>query len=34
MTSTLRSVEAAILSALATVLDPELDQPVTELGFV
>lgn len=31
---TVRSVEAEILSALATVIDPELDQPVTELGFV
>lgn len=28
------AVETEILSALATVLDPELDQPVTELGFV
>ena len=28
------SVESAVLAALATVLDPELDQPVTELGFV
>ncbi|SFW80087.1 metal-sulfur cluster assembly factor [Amycolatopsis australiensis] len=28
------SVEAEVLAALATVLDPELDQPVTELGFV
>jgi metal-sulfur cluster biosynthetic enzyme len=28
------SLEAEVLSALATVLDPELDQPVTELGFV
>jgi metal-sulfur cluster biosynthetic enzyme len=28
------SVEAEVLSALATVHDPELDQPVTELGFV
>lgn len=33
MTTTL-SVEADVLAALATVLDPELDQPVTELGFV
>ncbi|HKS47536.1 MAG TPA: iron-sulfur cluster assembly protein [Amycolatopsis sp.] len=34
MTTTALSVEADVLSALATVLDPELDQPVTELGFV
>jgi len=34
MTRTLRSVETEILSALATVIDPELDEPVTELGFV
>ncbi|MFF5988349.1 metal-sulfur cluster assembly factor [Prauserella flavalba] len=34
MTSTVRSVEAEVLSALATVIDPELDEPVTELGFV
>lgn len=34
MTTTLRSVEAEILAALATVTDPELDEPVTELGFV
>jgi metal-sulfur cluster biosynthetic enzyme len=27
-------LEAEIISALDTVLDPELDQPVTELGFV
>lgn len=27
-------LEAAILAALDTVLDPELDQPITELGFV
>ncbi|MEU6641923.1 iron-sulfur cluster assembly protein [Saccharomonospora sp. NPDC046836] len=32
--TTALSVEAEVLAALATVLDPELDQPVTELGFV
>ncbi|GLY67925.1 hypothetical protein Atai01_45440 [Amycolatopsis taiwanensis] len=34
MTQPARSVATKILSALATVLDPELDEPVTELGFV
>ncbi len=34
MTATLRSVETDVLAALATVTDPELDEPVTELGFV
>jgi metal-sulfur cluster biosynthetic enzyme len=34
MTATAVSVEAEILAALSTVVDPELDQPVTELGFV
>jgi metal-sulfur cluster biosynthetic enzyme len=28
------SVEAEIMAALHTVTDPELDQPITELGFV
>lgn len=28
------TLEAAVLEALATVLDPELDEPITELGFV
>ncbi|KAA9160047.1 iron-sulfur cluster assembly protein [Amycolatopsis acidicola] len=28
------SLEAEVLAALGTVFDPELDQPVTELGFV
>lgn len=28
------SLEAELLAALATVVDPELDRPVTELGFV
>jgi metal-sulfur cluster biosynthetic enzyme len=34
MTAALLSVEAEILHALATVTDPELDEPITELGFV
>ncbi len=34
MTATAVSLEAEVLSALSTVFDPELDQPVTELGFV
>lgn len=34
MTTTARSVRTEVVSALATVLDPELDEPVTELGFV
>ncbi|MGW1676854.1 metal-sulfur cluster assembly factor [Saccharopolyspora sp. NPDC002376] len=34
MTSTVRSVEDQVISALGTVMDPELDEPVTELGFV
>lgn len=28
------SLENEVLSALATVIDPELDEPLTELGFV
>jgi metal-sulfur cluster biosynthetic enzyme len=28
------SIRASVWQALATVLDPELDEPVTELGFV
>jgi len=28
------AVESAIMAALSTVMDPELDQPITELGFV
>jgi hypothetical protein len=28
------SLESEILAALHTVTDPELDQPITELGFV
>ncbi|PKV99571.1 metal-sulfur cluster biosynthetic enzyme [Amycolatopsis echigonensis] len=34
MTTAAVSLDAQVLSALATVFDPELDQPVTELGFV
>ncbi|RSM72957.1 metal-sulfur cluster biosynthetic enzyme [Amycolatopsis sp. WAC 01375] len=34
MTTAALSLEAEVLSALATVLDPELDLPITELGFV
>ena len=34
MTVTALSLEAEILGALDTVTDPELDQPITELGFV
>ncbi|WP_027931043.1 iron-sulfur cluster assembly protein [Amycolatopsis thermoflava] len=34
MTRMAVSVEAEVLAALSTVLDPELDEPVTELGFV
>ena len=34
MTVTAVSLETEILAALATVADPELDQPITELGFV
>ncbi|NPC97795.1 iron-sulfur cluster assembly protein [Nocardioides sp. zg-DK7169] len=28
------AVEAAVLEALGTVVDPELDEPITDLGFV
>jgi metal-sulfur cluster biosynthetic enzyme len=28
------SVEAEVMAALATVVDPELDEPITDLGFV
>lgn len=28
------ALEAAVLAALGTVVDPELDEPVTDLGFV
>ncbi|KAA0081179.1 DUF59 domain-containing protein [Mycolicibacterium sp. P9-64] len=34
MTTALLSEEVEILDALATVTDPELDEPITELGFV
>jgi metal-sulfur cluster biosynthetic enzyme len=34
MTTALLSDEVEILDALATVTDPELDEPITELGFV
>ena len=34
MTTTLLSIEERVIAALSTVLDPELDEPVTELGFV
>jgi metal-sulfur cluster biosynthetic enzyme len=28
------SLQSAVVAALATVVDPELDQPITDLGFV
>ena len=28
------SLEAGVAAALATVVDPELDEPITDLGFV
>lgn len=34
MTITAMSLEAEVLSALDTVLDPELDEPITDMGFV
>jgi metal-sulfur cluster biosynthetic enzyme len=34
MTVATVSIESEILAALDTVTDPELDQPITELGFV
>jgi metal-sulfur cluster biosynthetic enzyme len=34
MTAAVRSTEGDILDALATVTDPELDEPITDLGFV
>ena len=34
MTTVAVSLEAGVAAALATVVDPELDQPITELGFV
>lgn len=33
-TTTEVSIEAEVLSALGRVLDPELDEPITDLGFV
>lgn len=34
MTTLATSVESEVFAALATVIDPELDEPITELGFV
>jgi metal-sulfur cluster biosynthetic enzyme len=34
MSTVVISVETEILDALATVTDPELDEPITDLGFV
>lgn len=34
MNTAVLSAEAEILDALATVTDPELDEPITDLGFV
>lgn len=34
MTAAIVSAESEILDALATVTDPELDEPITDLGFV
>jgi len=34
MTLLATSIEDEVLSALSTVLDPELDEPITDLGFV
>lgn len=34
MTIVATSLESAVLAALGTVLDPELDEPITDLGFV
>jgi metal-sulfur cluster biosynthetic enzyme len=34
MTQSVVSLESAIMAALATVVDPELDEPITDLGFV
>jgi len=34
MTGEALSIEAQILEALTTVTDPELDEPITDLGFV
>jgi len=34
MTALAPSAETEVLAALATVIDPELDEPITDLGFV
>ncbi|WP_067438062.1 iron-sulfur cluster assembly protein [Nocardioides jensenii] len=34
MTIVAMSLEAEVMEALSTVLDPELDEPITDLGFV
>jgi metal-sulfur cluster biosynthetic enzyme len=34
MTAVTTSFESEVTAALATVVDPELDQPITDLGFV
>jgi metal-sulfur cluster biosynthetic enzyme len=34
MTVLAMSLEAQVMAALATVIDPELDEPITDLGFV
>ncbi|MCZ2860682.1 iron-sulfur cluster assembly protein [Blastococcus sp. VKM Ac-2987] len=34
MTAVLPDLTAAVRAALATVVDPELDEPITDLGFV
>ncbi|WP_067682581.1 iron-sulfur cluster assembly protein [Nocardia miyunensis] len=34
MTTAAISTEQAVLEALSTVVDPELDEPITDLGFV
>ncbi|TCC22146.1 iron-sulfur cluster assembly protein [Kribbella speibonae] len=34
MTAVVTSLQSEVIAALATVVDPELDQPITDLGFV
>lgn len=34
MTAQMTSLDAEVMSALSTVVDPELDEPITDLGFV
>lgn len=34
MTATINSLASQVMAALDTVVDPELDEPVTDLGFV